>query len=223
MARNIPITIRKLVEKENLRTLSNYKREEYLIQINEKQSNWEISKIFDRDELITLRNEINIVLGLTSASENLKCSIEEVEKLQDYHKTNNLCKNCEFKYIECLICINICQSPLEQALFLALKKEKINAQLQRRVNKNGETFENVFPIDKTKIMTIPDFYIEIGNKKICIYADGHTYHERTEEQALRDRNIDRELQNLGFIVLRFTGKEIRERMENVIETIKKNI
>jgi very-short-patch-repair endonuclease len=72
-------------------------------------------------------------------------------------------------------------------------------------------------------MTIPDFYIEIGNKKICIYADGHTYHERTEEQALRDRNIDRELQNLGFIVLRFTGKEIRERMENVIETIKKNI
>ena len=55
------------------------------------------------------------------------------------------------------------------------------------------------------ILTIPDFYIETEKSKMCIYADGHTYHERTENQALRDRNIDRELQKIGYKVLRYTG------------------
>lgn len=223
MSRRIPITIRKLVEINNVRRVNNYIREEYLIQINEKQNNWEISKIFDRDELLTLRNEINDILGLKSASENLNCSIEEVEKLQDYHKQNKICFECKYKFIECLSCINICQSPLEQALFLALKDKNINAKLQMKINRNGESFDNIIPIDKANILTIPDFYIESNGKRITVYADGHTYHERTENQALRDRNIDRELQNLGFVVLRFTGKEIREKMESVIETIKKNI
>lgn len=223
MSRRIPITIRKLVELNNSRRINNYVREEYLVQINEKQNNWEISKIFDRDELLLLRNEINEILGLKSASEKLSCSIEEVEKLQQYHKQNKICDNCNYKFMECITCINICQSPLEQALFLALKNENINTELQKRINRNGESFQNIIPIDKTNILTIPDFYIESNGKRICIYADGHTYHERTENQALRDRNIDRELQILGFIVLRFTGKEIREKMESVIETIKKNI
>jgi very-short-patch-repair endonuclease len=106
---------------------------------------------------------------------------------------------------------------------LALKNENIDAELQKRINRNGESFQNIIPIDKTNILTIPDFYIESNGKRICVYADGHTYHERTENQALRDRNIDRELQILGFVVLRFTGKEIREKMGSVIETIKKNI
>lgn len=223
MSRRIPITIRKLAEINNPRRVTNYIREEYLFQIIEKQNNWELSKIFDREELLTLRNEINEILGLKSASEKMNCSIEEVEKLQDYHKQNQICNNCNYKFIECISCINICQSPLEQALFLALKSENINAELQKRINRNGESFQNPIPIDKTNILTIPDFYLESNGKRICIYADGHTYHERTENQALRDRNIDRELQSLGFVVLRFTGKEIREKMENVIETIKKNI
>lgn len=234
MPRKTLITIRKLVNIDNQRKLnasgrsyisySNFThKEEYLLQINEGQNDWKLSSIFERQELLALRNEINDILGLKSASEKLNCSIEEIEKIESYHKVNKICFDCKFKFIECLSCINICQSPLEQALFLVLKEEKINAELQRRINRNGESSENIIPIDKAKILTIPDFYIENNGKKVCLYADGHTYHERTEEQALRDRNIDRELQNLGFIVLRFTGKEIREKMENVISTIKKNI
>ena len=99
MSRKIPISIRKLVELNNSRRLSNYVREEYLIQINEKQNNWEISKIFDREELLTLRNEINEILGLKTASEKLNCSIEEVEKLQEYHKQNKICENFKCKYL----------------------------------------------------------------------------------------------------------------------------
>lgn len=44
--------------------------------------------------------------------------------------------------------------------------------------------------------------------KIAIECDGHEFHERTKDQAARDRKRDRELQHLGWVVLRFTGSEI---------------
>ena len=43
------------------------------------------------------------------------------------------------------------------------------------------------------MLTVVDFFIEKRNTKLCVYTDGHTYHERTEEQAQRDRNIDRNI------------------------------
>jgi very-short-patch-repair endonuclease len=36
------------------------------------------------------------------------------------------------------------------------------------------------------------------------------YHERTKEQAMRDRERDRHLQSFGFLVYRCTGREIWE-------------
>ncbi len=41
-----------------------------------------------------------------------------------------------------------------------------------------------------------------------VECDGHDFHERTKEQAARDRARDRELQQMGFRVLRYTGSEI---------------
>lgn len=46
------------------------------------------------------------------------------------------------------------------------------------------------------------------SKPIAIECDGHDFHERTKGQAIRDRKRDRELQRLGFHVMRFTGAEI---------------
>lgn len=43
---------------------------------------------------------------------------------------------------------------------------------------------------------------------IIVECDGHNFHERTKEQAARDRQRDRDLQAAGFIVLRFTGSEL---------------
>jgi very-short-patch-repair endonuclease len=71
------------------------------------------------------------------------------------------------------------------------------------------------------VLTVVDFYIEKRGVKLCVYTDGHTYHERTEEQAQRDRNIDRKLQELGFQVLRYTGKDVNENAVKIIEDIKK--
>ena len=42
----------------------------------------------------------------------------------------------------------------------------------------------------------------------AIECDGHEYHERTKEQAQRDRSRDRMIQRDGLPVLRFTGSEI---------------
>jgi very-short-patch-repair endonuclease len=43
---------------------------------------------------------------------------------------------------------------------------------------------------------------------VFVECDGHDFHERTKEQAKRDRKRDRELQKLGIKVFRFTGSEI---------------
>lgn len=44
--------------------------------------------------------------------------------------------------------------------------------------------------------------------KIVIECDGHDFHERTKEQAAKDRSRDRELSLQGYRVLRFTGSEL---------------
>lgn len=42
----------------------------------------------------------------------------------------------------------------------------------------------------------------------AIECDGHAFHERTKEQAERDRTRDRYFQSCGTFVLRYTGSEI---------------
>jgi very-short-patch-repair endonuclease len=43
---------------------------------------------------------------------------------------------------------------------------------------------------------------------IFVECDGHDFHERTKEQAARDREKDRSIQAAGIPILRFTGSEI---------------
>jgi very-short-patch-repair endonuclease len=43
---------------------------------------------------------------------------------------------------------------------------------------------------------------------IAIECDGHDFHEKTKEQAQRDRERDRALQAAGYLVFRYTGREI---------------
>lgn len=53
-----------------------------------------------------------------------------------------------------------------------------------------------------------DFAVVSRVGQIAIETDGHDFHERTKEQARRDKSRDRELQRLGWRVLRFTGSEV---------------
>lgn len=49
------------------------------------------------------------------------------------------------------------------------------------------------------------------NHSFAIECDGHEFHEKTKEQAARDKQRDRDLQSLGYRALRFTGSEIWNR------------
>jgi hypothetical protein len=84
------------------------------------------------------------------------------------------------------------------------------------VLKDPETlilWRQVKVIDGTVTLGWPaDFVVGVasGDKAawLIIECDGHDFHERTKEQAARDRARDRELQANGFTIFRFTGSEI---------------
>lgn len=56
-------------------------------------------------------------------------------------------------------------------------------------------------------------------KWVFIECDGHDFHERTKEQAARDRQKDRAIQSSGIPVLRFTGSEIHRNLEDCAEQV----
>jgi hypothetical protein len=49
---------------------------------------------------------------------------------------------------------------------------------------------------------------QVGWRRLIIECDGHDFHERTKEQAAKDRARDRAAQLMGFEVFRFTGSEL---------------
>ena len=203
-------------------TLFETKSETFTISID--LGNWSLKNDYSKWDLIKIRDRINELLGFQEIADTFHCSIEDAEKISKYHNDRrNSCDECQLKMKACHECVIICQSPLERDMLIALKLNGLEPQLQLRINKDGKSYPYTEPVDKDNILTLPDFYLENENTKLCIYADGHTYHERTEYQAKRDRSIDRELQSLGYKVLRFTGKEIRTELDKVIEDIKKHL
>ena len=59
-----------------------------------------------------------------------------------------------------------------------------------------------------------DFLLTVGKPDavpeatVAIELDGHDFHERTKEQARRDKSRDRGVAKLGWAVARFTGSEV---------------
>lgn len=53
-----------------------------------------------------------------------------------------------------------------------------------------------------------DFFIKAPGQRMVIECDGHDFHDRTKEQAARDRRRDRMFLSCGAYTVRFTGSEI---------------
>ena len=53
-----------------------------------------------------------------------------------------------------------------------------------------------------------DVHTDENRKFMVIECDGHDFHERTKEQAARDRARDRWMARQGITVVRFTGSKI---------------
>jgi very-short-patch-repair endonuclease len=57
--------------------------------------------------------------------------------------------------------------------------------------------------------------------RIAVELDGHDFHERTKEQASKDKKRDRVLAANGWVVLRFTGSDVYRDPAAVLDEIVK--
>ncbi len=110
-----------------------------------------------------------------------------------------------------LVDMEECQSPIEQLMLLALNYH-LDRMLpyfttdyfitpQEKLEMDGKTYR-------------VDFFIVVRYKGefngFVVECDGHDFHEKTKEQARKDKKRDRDIQLLGHPVIRFTGSEIHE-------------
>lgn len=119
-----------------------------------------------------------------------------------------------------------CESPIEELLTAALyAASKVSDAslwfMGKRDSLPGEPFEDQtayvyqqVPVGPYRVdLLIQDATLpaEIGPWRFMVVeCDGHDFHEKTKQQARRDKQRDRFLQSRGFKVLRFTGSEIWE-------------
>ncbi len=124
-------------------------------------------------------------------------------------------------------CVKMCHSPIERAFLAGAIAHSLlhwEGVYVRTKNPKDMVPEEVFfgrkrPWAATQI--IPeincqeplgryrvDFLIKVGSASAIVECDGHDFHERTKEQAARDKKRDRELQMTGLKVFRYTGSEI---------------
>jgi hypothetical protein len=103
-----------------------------------------------------------------------------------------------------------CESPIEVRLAIHLYADVIDnssCDLDNQVPAVGGKYRLDFTLCNERSQSDPMFD-PAAPVRICIEADGHDFHERTKEQAGRDKSRDRALAAEGWTVLRFTGSEI---------------
>lgn len=65
-----------------------------------------------------------------------------------------------------------------------------------------------------------EMVIDVGllseSRRVAVELDGHDFHERTKEQARRDRARERRLIAMGWTVVRFTGSEVYQDAERSV-------
>jgi very-short-patch-repair endonuclease len=77
-----------------------------------------------------------------------------------------------------------------------------------------------YTIKQYRLDFVMSGYLE-GAPTIGIEIDGHQWHEKTKQQAIRDKKREREIVSCGIPIIRYTGSEIfKKPSESVIEAIK---
>lgn len=61
-----------------------------------------------------------------------------------------------------------------------------------------------------------------SEQRIIIECDGHDFHEKTKQQASRDKKRDRDLTTLGYAIYRFTGSEIFKNPSRCFDEVYEN-
>jgi len=71
-------------------------------------------------------------------------------------------------------------------------------------------------VGQDKLITAADFYF--SDKKLAIFCDGKKFHN-----IEKDNRINAKLSDLGIRNIRFSGKEITENLETVLDEIEKEL
>jgi len=116
-------------------------------------------------------------------------------------------------------------SPIELFLLHGLLKNNLKPDIQTLIFRNGQVFPNYHDmvrdqkwITEDKLITSADFYFP--NQKVAIFCDGKEFHSTTDQIA-RDNKINDSLADIGIKTLRFTGDQINNDLENVIDSVEK--
>lgn len=120
--------------------------------------------------------------------------------------------------LELLSCMDGCESPIEQLMALALYTKSQSWVVSNRCNKlnldivdiqtQGEVVSSSGKKYRADFI-IPVFDLKTHNSKcFVIECDGHEFHEKTKQQAMRDKQRERALVEKGYVVVRFSGSEI---------------
>jgi len=109
------------------------------------------------------------------------------------------------------------KSPIEQALFLAVKNGSCLARLEKYAKKVPGCDTLALDYQHKVKAGEKTYYADLS---LCIWlendstvnlvveCDGHEFHEKTKKQAQYDRQRERAITAAGYTVIRFTGSEI---------------
>jgi very-short-patch-repair endonuclease len=113
--------------------------------------------------------------------------------------------------------LSACQSPIEKMFSVALVCDAIESMFTV-VGLAASELETPYELEIVPQARVEKFRVDFVvtlrapedgfSVAYAVECDGHDFHERTKEQAAADRSRDRRLQELGYIVNRYTGSEI---------------
>ena len=149
-----------------------------------------------------------------------------------YSKTEELIENylklTKDTILHCLSSLYL-ESPIEQIFATGLITHGHNPVFSARFNEtlsllqsgnlppletwqdSGFVWTSQFSFNQYRADFAFVFYSElISYKKVIVECDGHEFHEKTKEQAAKDKKRDRYFQQNGWQILHFTGSEIYE-------------
>lgn len=149
-------------------------------------------------------------MKLNPNDKDLIAEVSDLYKCLPKSVKNHVSNKTLEKLVGYLYEIEGCESPIEQLLGFSLSIQMNRIDLfadatsflqQQNIKTKHKTYRVDFLIQALKMNRSVSYIIE---------CDGHDYHEKTKEQAKRDKQRDRHLINEGYKVLRFTGSEIYE-------------
>lgn len=181
----------------------------------------------DRKELLAINTKLTEtrkrVLAATQSQSQERDDVYEASKkssLETFMRTTMFLLDTFAKTL------TTCESPLEKAFVIGsiAHSAKLSVPLMLRMDEDKIALQKEIGPYRCDFVFYPkSSYDDRPIGPVVIEVDGHSYHEKSVEQATRDRQRDRFLADQGFKVLRFHRAELEESLEKTIESLDKSI